>query len=233
MRRLLLHARRNAIAYVALFVALGGTSYAAIKLPRNSVGTAQLRDRAVTGAKVRNASLTLADLAPGARLAGPRGAAGSVGPPGPQGQAGATGAPGTTIAAHPRLAFQTTTQNPADNPTLVPLADATWTTPAGAIDTVVLGVTISRTPSCSNPAGFIGANWKVDTAPTNQAAGFGVTYSDVPANTPTTFASSGQQLILPPPETATPRTLTLTVQDPCGDSNITVTDVRAAVVRAQ
>jgi hypothetical protein len=36
MSRLLTHARDNAIAYLALFVALGGTSYAAIKLPRNS-----------------------------------------------------------------------------------------------------------------------------------------------------------------------------------------------------
>jgi hypothetical protein len=45
------HLRRHAVAYLALFVALGGTSYAA-SLPRNSVGTAQLRDRAVTALKL-------------------------------------------------------------------------------------------------------------------------------------------------------------------------------------
>ena len=37
------HLRRNAVAYLALFVALRGTSYAAIRLPASSVGTEQLR----------------------------------------------------------------------------------------------------------------------------------------------------------------------------------------------
>ncbi|MDT7802398.1 MAG: hypothetical protein QOI78_5831, partial [Actinomycetota bacterium] len=41
------------ISLIALFVALGGTSYAAITtLPANSVGTAQLKTGAVTGAKL-------------------------------------------------------------------------------------------------------------------------------------------------------------------------------------
>lgn len=46
------------VACIALAVALGGTSYAAIKLPRNSVGTAQLKRGAVTGIKVKRNSLT-------------------------------------------------------------------------------------------------------------------------------------------------------------------------------
>ena len=33
MRGILTHLRGNAVAYIALFVALGGTSYAAINLP--------------------------------------------------------------------------------------------------------------------------------------------------------------------------------------------------------
>ena len=37
----------NVTASLALFVALGGTSYAAVTLPRNSVGQKQLRDHAV------------------------------------------------------------------------------------------------------------------------------------------------------------------------------------------
>src|SRR3954469_3793677 len=57
-----LHARRNAVAYVALFVALGGTSYAAVNLPKNSVGTKQLKNNAVTSTKVRDGSLTGADV---------------------------------------------------------------------------------------------------------------------------------------------------------------------------
>jgi len=51
------------VACVALFVALGGTSYAAITLPANSVGTEQIKKSAVTGAKVKNATLTGAKIA--------------------------------------------------------------------------------------------------------------------------------------------------------------------------
>lgn len=52
------HVRANAVAYVALFVALGGTAVAAGRLAPNSVGTAQLKDRAVTGRKVARKTLT-------------------------------------------------------------------------------------------------------------------------------------------------------------------------------
>jgi hypothetical protein len=51
-----------AVALLALFVALGGTGYAAFKLPKNSVGTKQIKTNAVTGAKVKNGSLTGADI---------------------------------------------------------------------------------------------------------------------------------------------------------------------------
>jgi hypothetical protein len=50
------------VACLALGIALGGTSYAAITLPRNSVGTKQLKKNAVTGPKVKNNSLTGADV---------------------------------------------------------------------------------------------------------------------------------------------------------------------------
>ena len=40
------------VACIALAVALGGTSYAAIKLPRNSVGTNQLQKNAVVASKL-------------------------------------------------------------------------------------------------------------------------------------------------------------------------------------
>lgn len=46
------------IACLALTVALAGTGYAAIRLPANSVGTAQLKKGAVTGAKVKKNSIT-------------------------------------------------------------------------------------------------------------------------------------------------------------------------------
>jgi hypothetical protein len=51
------------VACIALTVALGGTSFAAIQaLPRNSVGTKQLKKNAVTSPKVKNNALTGADV---------------------------------------------------------------------------------------------------------------------------------------------------------------------------
>ena len=43
--------RHNAIALLALFVALGGTSYAAFNLPAGSVGSRQLRNHSITPIK--------------------------------------------------------------------------------------------------------------------------------------------------------------------------------------
>src|SRR5581483_113405 len=62
MSRLLTHIRHNGIGYLALFVALGGTSYAAFSLPRNSVGTRQLRNGAVTNKKLGRAAVNPANL---------------------------------------------------------------------------------------------------------------------------------------------------------------------------
>jgi hypothetical protein len=56
MRRIVHHLRSNIIAVIALFTALGGTSIAALTIPRGSVGTPQLRNGAVTPVKM-NGSL--------------------------------------------------------------------------------------------------------------------------------------------------------------------------------
>jgi hypothetical protein len=50
--------RHNAIALAALFVALGGTSYAAVAIPKDSVGSRQLRKGAVTSNKVHSGAIT-------------------------------------------------------------------------------------------------------------------------------------------------------------------------------
>jgi hypothetical protein len=78
------------VACIALIVALGGTSYAALKLPRNSVGNKQLRPNAVTSGKVRNGSLTAKDFRGSALKRGPRG------PQGPKGD---------SVGAIPRVAW--------------------------------------------------------------------------------------------------------------------------------
>ena len=50
------------IALLALFVALGGTTYAATSLPRNSVGTKQLKKNAVTSPKIKTGAVTAAKI---------------------------------------------------------------------------------------------------------------------------------------------------------------------------
>ena len=106
----------NVVASLALFVALGGTSYA---VSRNSVGTKELKDDAVTSRKIRDGSVSARELADDARIAGPRGPRGAVGPQGGEGQRGIAGAQGergpsntivTALAANqtlPGTAFQT------------------------------------------------------------------------------------------------------------------------------
>jgi hypothetical protein len=51
----------NAMSTIAVFVALGGGAYA-VTVPRNSVGTKQLKANAVTAAKVKNRSLLASDF---------------------------------------------------------------------------------------------------------------------------------------------------------------------------
>ena len=100
------------VACIALLVALGGTSVAAVsQLAPNSVGPRQLqfgavtnpkirnlsvtnpkiRNGAITSAKVRNRSLLRVDFAPGQLPAGPTGPQGPAGPAGAAGPAGPAG----------------------------------------------------------------------------------------------------------------------------------------------
>lgn len=72
-----------------LFLAIGGVGYAATQLPKNSVGTKQLKNGAVTGKKIAPAALKSLSTA------GPPGATGPTGPQGPQ---GAPGSPGSALA---------------------------------------------------------------------------------------------------------------------------------------
>ncbi len=89
------------IALIALFVALGGTSYAAIRIPRNAVTSKQVKDRSL-----RAKDFARGQLPRGAR--GPRGLTGAPGPtgvpgaPGAKGDSGAVGAPGATGQTGPQ-----------------------------------------------------------------------------------------------------------------------------------
>ncbi len=54
MRRIKTPSPAMVVATVALVIALGGAGYAAVSLPRNSVGTNQLKNFAVTPLKIKN-----------------------------------------------------------------------------------------------------------------------------------------------------------------------------------
>jgi hypothetical protein len=55
----------NVMATIAVFIALGGASYAALKLPKNSVGTKQLKKNSVVTAKVKREAITAAKVKKG------------------------------------------------------------------------------------------------------------------------------------------------------------------------
>src|SRR4051794_23322903 len=74
----------NVTATLALFIALGGTSYAVSSLPRNSVGAKQLRKGSVTSRAVKDRTIALRDIARQAR----RALSGAAGPQGPKGDSG-------------------------------------------------------------------------------------------------------------------------------------------------
>ncbi len=77
----------NVISTLCLFMLLGGGAYAATKLPKNSVGTKQIKNGAITGKKIKNGTIDAGKLtqAAVASLKGQKGDAGPAGAQGPQG----------------------------------------------------------------------------------------------------------------------------------------------------
>jgi hypothetical protein len=77
------------VSIVALIVALGGTSYAAVSLPKNSIGSSQIKRgavkatdlaaNAVSSGKVKDHSLLAKDFSAGQLPAGPQGPSGANG----------------------------------------------------------------------------------------------------------------------------------------------------------
>jgi len=94
----------NVVSALALFIALGGASYAALRLPKNSVGTRQIKNNAVTGPKIKAGSVGSSDLSTSVRsqlltagMPGPAGSTGVAGPKGDTGSTGPAGAPGPLL----------------------------------------------------------------------------------------------------------------------------------------
>lgn len=144
----------NVMSTLGVFLALGGVSYAAVALPKNSVGAKQLKKGGVSSLKVKDGSLLTKDFklsernllngAPGARGAtgaagapgadGPRGIQGSQGTPGTNGSGGSQGPQGPQGPAGPVAAASvSSTANFQPGGTLVTVASLTGTGGSGAI----------------------------------------------------------------------------------------------------
>jgi hypothetical protein len=94
---------------IALFVALSGASYAAIKLPINAVGTAQIKKDAVTSTKVKDGSLLAGDFKAGQLPAGAKGETGAAGASGVTAANGTSGSSlGITLTGTPQEVMSTT-----------------------------------------------------------------------------------------------------------------------------
>ena len=105
----------NVTSMAAVMIALGGTSYAAIKLPSNSVGSAQIKAKAiknsdlgsnsVTSSKVKDGSLRNKDFAANQLPAGPKGNTGAAGAPGAPGVPGPAGVIGSVVVHRTDIAL--------------------------------------------------------------------------------------------------------------------------------
>jgi hypothetical protein len=182
------HLQHHFVAYLALFVALGGTSFAAANelVPRNSVGTRQVIDRSLLRKDFKAGQLPRGARGPaGVRgapgPAGPAGAAGPAGPAGPAGAAGAQGPPGPVS-----LTYASSAETPLPAGAQVTAAAVC---PAGMVVTGGGGFTESTDPAVSINTSDWGATGSVPdvwiVAMNNQSATATTFFVDAICTTPT------------------------------------------------
>ena len=105
----------NLVSTLALLAALGGSAYAAMQLPANSIGPRQLKNGAVTPNKVALRTIQLFEGHTGDQ--GPQGTSGPQGIPGPKGD---PGPPGSQLAGLPSVRVTNSADEPiasSDTPT--------------------------------------------------------------------------------------------------------------------
>ena len=232
--RVMGHIRGSAVAYVALFVALGGTSYAAVRLTPGSVTTKALAKGAVTNSKLahnsvgtnnlRQHSLVAADFKPGALAikgsGGSNGSAGATGPAGPAGPAGKDGSASVVMTAH----GTGNVTAPHGASTSVPLTGNTWTQGANDLNLVTGSMDVGVPASCTGSFGNA-LVVSVDGVPNT----FGVAPSSPASSTvPVPFQVSE----LMEPGASKQHTLTAAVTNSCTKSgeDFTISNVKIDVV---
>jgi hypothetical protein len=161
------HLRGNAVGYLALFAALGGTSYAAVAIPAGAIHTRELANGAVTRTKLAKASvgennlvrqsLTAADFKPGAlaKAVGSSGAPGANGSSGSPGSAGGTGPAG--LNGNASIVLRSRSTGPVTAPhgasTAVPLSAASWTQGSSEMNLITGSVDIGIPSTCTGSFG--------------------------------------------------------------------------------
>lgn len=142
----------NVVACLALFVALGGVSYAAVNLPKNSVGSKQLKKGAVRtndiSAKAVKAGKIAKNAIPTNRLRGKAVKTGKIAPGAVTGaKIDAPSTPFSQVVANlggsGAVAFQAKQA--------YPLAAPTYTQPVGRTDQYVASMDVTFSAACAPP----------------------------------------------------------------------------------
>jgi hypothetical protein len=215
--RIIGHLRGNIVAYVALFAALGGTSYAAVNLKPGSVTSAAIAPGAVTHSKLAAGSITETNfvkhsLSAAVFKAGAlkplavNGAAGPGGATGPTGPAGADG--NASIVMRGQATGGVTAAHGAS--TDIPLSGASWTQGANDLNLIAGSVTIKTPSACT---GSFGNSVLVSVDGTT--ATFGVAPNTPPSTNVTVPIAVGE---LMEPGASTPHQITAKLANSCTKS---------------
>jgi hypothetical protein len=251
----------NVMSSLAVFMLLGGGAYAAAKLPRNSVGTQQIKKGGVRSADlakgavgsgaVKDGSLVPADFKtgqlPSAGAAGGEGAggaagqAGGSGPAGPQGPAGPGGAAGRDGAALVTTFRNTGPITPrfGENDQLggnLPLmTGGSWTQPAGALDYFFARIRVSYGTNCRDAGDAARVQLRVNNVPVTQPTYASFDYPGQGSSHWFVIPFKVEQSWLVPPGADTPRQFLAIGYSNCSQQHATpvkIEELRVDVVRA-
>ena len=168
----------NLMSVIAVFIALGGSSYAISKLPKNSVGKKQLKANAVTTAKIKKSAVSKAKIKDGAvdgtklkdgavdgakitdgAVTGAKVADGSL----TQTDINAATMQFSRVVAKAR--GSSTVGVPTSGFAVYPLDNPTYTQAGNEDDRYVAAVDVTIPATCEGPTRFVGAILLIDTNP--------------------------------------------------------------------
>jgi hypothetical protein len=152
-QRIVSHLSGNAIAYVALFAALGGTSYAAVKLKPGSVKSAAIAKGAVTHPKLAANAVSQTNIVKHSLTASvfKAGTLPSLGGGNSGGSGSGRADSGGSVVVRSAGSAAVTGVHGASTP--IPLSGNTWTQGGGDLNLIAGTVTVKTPPSCTGSLG--------------------------------------------------------------------------------